>query len=242
MTVQELSAAVGKTTKRVVSKSRTVGRGRLEGVNVSERTEEAPLLPEDEARRLDLDDIILVIDGQHPARAKRIKYYDDKVLAPIFESQTGTFPMPNMAERDLADIKKRLAAQEARFERDAAQEGGAVPPQQPQQGKRRSRTSTNSEALKAVIQKIGGGGADNVVRLKGGQPSEVATEKVAAQTSDQQAAQRSSDSSETKSDRRPARLRPVASEIHALASLLPPTDENGAMIDAIGINLDEAIG
>lgn len=103
-TVKELSEAVGKTTKRVVSKSRTLGKGPLAGVNVSERTEEVPLLNEDNARRLDLDDIILVIDGQHPARAKRIKYYEDRSLKPVFEKQTGTFPMPDLREHAVEDL------------------------------------------------------------------------------------------------------------------------------------------
>lgn len=103
-TVKELSEAVGKTTKRVVSKSRALGKGPLAGVNVSERTEEVPLLNEDNARRLDLDDIILVIDGQHPARAKRIKYYDDRSLKPVFEKQAGTFPMPDSREHKVEDL------------------------------------------------------------------------------------------------------------------------------------------
>ncbi|WP_136652199.1 type IV secretory system conjugative DNA transfer family protein [Paracoccus aeridis] len=103
-TVKELSEAVGKTTKRVVSKSRTLGKGPLSGMNVSERTEEVPLLNEDNARRLDLDDIILVIDGQHPARAKRIKYYEDRTLKPVFEKQAGTFPMPDPRERAAEDF------------------------------------------------------------------------------------------------------------------------------------------
>lgn len=112
-TVEELSEAVGKTTKRVVSKSRTIGRGPLAGVNVSERTEEVPLLTEDMVSRFDLDDIILVIDGQHPARARRIKYYDDRTLKPLFESQKGTFPMPDPRDTLVDDLKRESARREA---------------------------------------------------------------------------------------------------------------------------------
>jgi type IV secretion system protein VirD4 len=111
-TVTEVSEGVGMTTKRVVSKSRAMGRGMFD-TNVSERTEERPLLTEDEAARLDLDDIILVIDGQHPARAKRIKYYEDAKLRHIFEGQTGDYPLPlggKLNAQDAAEIDDRVAA------------------------------------------------------------------------------------------------------------------------------------
>ncbi len=93
-TVSDLSQAVGVTTRRVVSKSRTIGRGPFNGVNVSERTEEKPLLPDDEARRLPKDDVIIVVDADMPIRAKRIKYYEDRYLRPLFESQAGEPPYP----------------------------------------------------------------------------------------------------------------------------------------------------
>ena len=93
-TVEDLSKAVGMTTKRVVSKSRTIGRDVFNGVSVSERTEEKPLLSETDARRLPKDEVVLVIDADLPIRAKRIQYYDDRSLKPIFESQTGELPYP----------------------------------------------------------------------------------------------------------------------------------------------------
>ncbi|CUX79960.1 type IV secretion system protein VirD4 [Roseibaca calidilacus] len=111
-TVTEVSEGVGMTTKRVVSKSRAMGRGMFD-TNLSERTEERPLLTEDEAARLDLDDIILVIDGQHPARAKRIKYYEDAKLRHLFEGQTGDYPLPlggKLNAQDAAEIDDRMVA------------------------------------------------------------------------------------------------------------------------------------
>lgn len=93
-TVEELSKAVGKTTKRVVTRSRSIGRNPFEGRSMSERTEETSLLPEDEARRLPLDDVIIVVDAQMPIRAKRIKYYDDPFFKLISEAQTGGLPFP----------------------------------------------------------------------------------------------------------------------------------------------------
>lgn len=92
LTVENLSAACGSTTKRVVSKSK--GIGPFATPTVSERSEERPLLTEDDARRLPLDDVILVVDGGMPIRAKRIKYYADRTLGPIFRAQSGDLPEP----------------------------------------------------------------------------------------------------------------------------------------------------
>lgn len=94
-TIEELSQAVGKTTKRVVTRSRSVGRNPFEGRSVTERTEETPLLNEDEARRLDLDEVILVVDAQMPVRARRIKYFEDSVLQPLHAGQSETYPYPD---------------------------------------------------------------------------------------------------------------------------------------------------
>ncbi len=93
-TVEELSKAVGKTTKRVVTRSRSIGRNPFEGRSMSERTEETSLLPEDEARRMPLDDIVMVVDAQMPIRAKRIKYYDDPFFKAIHKAQSGELPFP----------------------------------------------------------------------------------------------------------------------------------------------------
>jgi len=86
---------VGKTTKRVVTRSRAVGRNPFEGRSVSERTEDTPLLTEDEARRMDLDEVILVIDAQMPIRARRIKYFEDPALKVLHAAQAGSFPYPD---------------------------------------------------------------------------------------------------------------------------------------------------
>ncbi|SDG49543.1 type IV secretion system protein VirD4 [Celeribacter baekdonensis] len=93
-TVEELSKAVGKTTKRVVTRSRSIGRNPFEGRSMSERTEETSLLPEDEARRMPLDDIVMVVDAQMPIRAKRIQYYDDPFFKAIHGAQKGELPFP----------------------------------------------------------------------------------------------------------------------------------------------------
>ena len=93
-TVEELSKAVGKTTKTVVTRSRSIGKNPFEGRSQSVRTEETSLLPEDEARRLPLDEIVMVVDAQMPIRAKRIQYFDDRLFKAIHDAQTGELPFP----------------------------------------------------------------------------------------------------------------------------------------------------
>jgi type IV secretion system protein VirD4 len=51
-------------------------------------------LPEDEARRLPLDEIVMVVDGQMPIRVKRIQYFDDRLFKAIHAAQTGELPFP----------------------------------------------------------------------------------------------------------------------------------------------------
>ena len=96
-TVEELSGAVGMTTKRVVTRSRSIGRNPFEGRSMSERTEETSLLPKDEARRMSLDDIVMVVDAQMPVRAKRIRYFDDPFFKSIHKAQSGELPFPGEA-------------------------------------------------------------------------------------------------------------------------------------------------
>ncbi len=95
-TVEELSKAVGKTTKTVVTRSQSIGKNPPfeGGRSQSTRTEESSLLPEDEARRLPLDEIVMVIDAQMPVRAKRIQYFDDRLFKTIHAAQSGELPFP----------------------------------------------------------------------------------------------------------------------------------------------------
>ncbi|WP_299628696.1 type IV secretory system conjugative DNA transfer family protein [uncultured Tateyamaria sp.] len=93
-TVEELSKAVGKTTKTVVTRSRAIGKNPFEGRSQSERTEEVSLLPEDEARRLSLDEIVVVVDAQMPVRAKRVVYFEDPFFKSIHAAQEGDLPFP----------------------------------------------------------------------------------------------------------------------------------------------------
>jgi len=114
-TVEELSGAVGMTTKRVVTRSRSIGRNPFEGRSMSERTEETSLLPKDEARRMSLDDIVMVVDAQMPVRAKRIRYFDDPFFKRIHKAQSGELPFPEEASaEDVEAIPEAVKARSAR--------------------------------------------------------------------------------------------------------------------------------
>lgn len=109
-TVEELSKAVGKTTKTVVTRSRAVGKNPFEGRSQSERTEEVSLLPEDEARRLPLDEIIVVVDAQMPVRAKRVVYFEDPFFKKIHAAQEGELPFPEGPVPPMAELPLSVRA------------------------------------------------------------------------------------------------------------------------------------
>ncbi|MEO0872043.1 MAG: type IV secretory system conjugative DNA transfer family protein, partial [Pseudomonadota bacterium] len=146
-TVEELSKAVGKTTKKVVTRSRAIGKNPFEGRSQSVRTEEVSLLPEDEARRLPLDEIVMVIDAQMPIRAKRIEYFSDPFFKGIHRAQAGELPFPEKevsTRIEAADEKGRgvgasaVPAEKAESLSEAAKPENAqtkAPPAESSQGK-----------------------------------------------------------------------------------------------------------
>ena len=131
-TIAELSDAVGMTTKRVVSRSKNIKDG-LFSNNISERTEEHPLLTRDQARRLPREDVVIVVDGDMPIRAKRLMYYDDTAYKELYESQDFNAPLPQpphvITEADYTYIEtaEDTAEQkaEAEVEGDAARSRAA---------------------------------------------------------------------------------------------------------------------
>lgn len=117
-TIDEMSESIGKATKRIVSRSKKMGTEMLSSRNISERTEERPLLSADEARRMDLSDVIIVVDAQHPIRAKRIQYFDDSMLKPMFESQgQRPLPYPDQNKADLQAVRSENQDILARLDR-----------------------------------------------------------------------------------------------------------------------------
>ncbi|MGR3512144.1 MAG: type IV secretory system conjugative DNA transfer family protein [Paracoccaceae bacterium] len=109
-TVEELSKAVGKTTKTVVTQSRAIGKNPFEGRSQSERTEEVSLLPEDEARRLPLDEIVVVVDAQMPVRAKRVVYFEDPFFKDIHAAQDGDLPFPDVPVGPMGELPLSVRA------------------------------------------------------------------------------------------------------------------------------------
>ena len=91
-TARELSLAIGNETRLRRSISRRERDGFMARSNVSLSEEARPLLSEQDARRLDSETIIILPAGQHPIKAKRIKYYEDRRLARLFEAQDGPLP------------------------------------------------------------------------------------------------------------------------------------------------------
>lgn len=153
-TTEELSKAVGKTTKRVVTRSRSIGRNPFEGRSTSERTEEAPLLTEDEAKRLSLDDIIIVVDAQMPIRAKRIKYFNDSFFKKRFAAQSGVLPFPEQVLKpvDMPPPAEPVAEEPAAAKTDEAAkevsiaEASAQPHREKLRTPKRKRSKAVAEA------------------------------------------------------------------------------------------------
>jgi type IV secretion system protein VirD4 len=145
-TIEELSQAIGKTTKRVVTRSRAVGRNPFEGRSVSERTEDTPLLTEDQARRMDLDEVILVVDAQMPIRARRIKYFEDPQLKVLHAGQTDSFPYPDedRLRQDRQISETRETVEKLRRELSEVKAAGAA---RKQDGPTPSSHPTNESGL-----------------------------------------------------------------------------------------------
>ena len=76
----------------------------------AERTEETSLLPEDEARRLPLDEIVVVVDAQMPVRAKRVVYYEDPFFKGIHGAQEGELPFPTEPPAPMGELPLSVRA------------------------------------------------------------------------------------------------------------------------------------
>lgn len=85
MTIEDLSNACGMTTKRTITKTRATGLG--ERTSISEKTDERPLLPPDEARRLPEDVSIIIVKGAQPLKVKSIRHFEDAHFKEILAKQ-----------------------------------------------------------------------------------------------------------------------------------------------------------
>lgn len=150
MTIEDLSKACGMTTKRTVSKSRAAGL--FERPTVTERTEERPLLTEDEARRLPPDTSIIIVNGKQPVKVRRIVHYEDPVFTALLAKQDEK--VWDRIDNALRDARMN------RFEEDRAKKRtpAAVPEAAPVEvaGPPEARTLTTDDLaqLKDLIEQV----------------------------------------------------------------------------------------
>ncbi len=157
-TIEELTKAVGTTTKRVVTKSRSIGANPFKGRSASERTEETALLTEDDARRMSLDDIVLVIDAQMPIRAKRVEHFKDRPFRQVLAAQSGEYPLPEANKEPLVEDVARNETHEngAPLEADSGEDAPIRPIRPRSKYRAKGRAPETRLAARASI---GGGGS-----------------------------------------------------------------------------------
>ena len=112
-TARELSQAIGNATRMRRSVSRKERSGFMARSNVSLSEEARPLLTEQDARRLDPESIIILPAGQQPIKARRIKYFEDRRLAPLFAAQHGPLPHETLSAASTAAALADMRAIEA---------------------------------------------------------------------------------------------------------------------------------
>ncbi|MEM8576045.1 MAG: type IV secretory system conjugative DNA transfer family protein, partial [Pseudomonadota bacterium] len=94
-TIQELSEAVGSTTREAVTYSYGRNRGLLGADSTSVRLEERPLLSKTEARTFDQDQVIILVSSQFPIKCHRIKDFEDPTFIQKAKLQEGRdYPYP----------------------------------------------------------------------------------------------------------------------------------------------------
>ncbi|WFS69643.1 type IV secretion system ATPase VirD4 (plasmid) [Agrobacterium leguminum] len=87
-----ISKAIGEYTFQARSTSHNQGRIFDQNIQISDQG--APLLRPEQVRLLDDASQIVLIKGQPPLMLRKIRYYADRNLKRVFESQTGTLPDP----------------------------------------------------------------------------------------------------------------------------------------------------
>lgn len=137
MTIEDLSKACGMTTKRTITRTRSTGLD--ERTTISEKTDERPLLTEDEARRLPEDVSIIIVKGAQPLKVKSIRHFEDRHFKSILEQQA-------MIPWSLVDGDKqsrRIDKLEANADRS-----------QKQTDQRITRTEVDYDAVKKLINNL----------------------------------------------------------------------------------------
>lgn len=87
-----ISKAIGDYTYK--ARSRSYSHQHMFDTNIQISDQGAPLLRPEQVRLIDDDSEIVLIKGKPPLMLKKVRYYSDRVLKRIFESQTGPLPEP----------------------------------------------------------------------------------------------------------------------------------------------------
>lgn len=87
-----ISKAIGEYTFQ--ARSTSYSQGRMFDRNIQNSDQGAPLLRPEQVRLLSDKYEIVLIKGQPPLQLQKVRYYSDRALKHIFESQTGDLPEP----------------------------------------------------------------------------------------------------------------------------------------------------
>lgn len=115
-TAEEISGALGKTSKLSVSDSLSRDRDFLQRRSVSRRMEERALLAPDEITRLSADQVILIPERQNPLLVHRVVYFQDPTFLEIYTAQSAPQPYPSPDTAKVRDLEERMQANERKIE------------------------------------------------------------------------------------------------------------------------------
>ncbi|RWA98379.1 MAG: type IV secretion system protein VirD4 [Mesorhizobium sp.] len=87
-----ISKSIGDYTFR--AKSKSFSQSRMLDANIQFSEQGANLLRPEQVRLIDENSEIVLIKGRPPMLIHKVKYYSDRTLSRIFESQTGPLPEP----------------------------------------------------------------------------------------------------------------------------------------------------
>lgn len=104
-----VSKAIGDFTRRARSKSWSMGQ--IGKSNIQEREEGARLIRPEELRGLSSDDCVLLVQDSEPILAQKVRYFEDRLLYPIQDRQSGGYPdtpVLSVANADLPDPTEKV--------------------------------------------------------------------------------------------------------------------------------------
>jgi type IV secretion system protein VirD4 len=114
VTASEIETSLGTRTGIAVSQSYDKGSVGLARGSISKHSEDRSLLSASQIRRLDETKVIILPQRQHPIIADRIKYYDDPVLFPLWNAQSGPYPYPSVEVEERAIISDTVSTEKAK--------------------------------------------------------------------------------------------------------------------------------